>query len=1256
MTTRLFFSPAIALLITAVATVSPASQPPLLAESRDPYPDADLVQLDQIVRLRYETDGSYNYTSQSAYRILTEKGRQDRSTVRAYYNAAYGSARFDQVEIIKPNGETIPVDIAAQSREGVETGQMDANIFDPNQRAIVLTIPGLEIGDVLRFTISGERNKPVVPGTWSDWFSLEAPWPIERAVYEINGPDSLPLLKTKLRDEIPGTVSFRQRRSDGRILYRWEAREIPQMFEEPQMPSRHTVGQRLLLSTIEDWESLSRWYWNLSEPRLLAVNDPMRQKVAELTEGLSDPSAKIRALFRFVSQDIRYMGITIEDEAPGYEPHDVSLTFDNRYGVCRDKAALLVALLNLAGFEARPVLIYVGPKKDPEVPQPWFNHAITAVRDESGEWLLMDPTDENTRDLLPAYLSDRSYLVASPEGETLQTSPVTPPEENLLAIEIDASLDSRHLIQGTASLQFNGIHDTAYRGRLARLKPAEREPFFEERLKQAFGRARLLRLDISPADVRDTETPLQISLRFEIEDALADGGSDAVLQPPTLLNHLGLFGRLIAGGIGLEQRRFPLQVQVTCGIRETVRLDLRQSGLRVAQLPAYETVDTPELLMHREIEAADGLLTARAAVLLRTVEFSPEQYLTLKQNLKVSERNARRRVVLGRDGFPPEADLAILDEQVVYTLRKPGEWQEERSLRIQVLSYAGKKEIADLRLPFNPAVCQLWLEKAETRLPNGTVRRIDPDTEINLMDDYWTASAPRYPAGKILAVSLPAVETGSIVETKTVRMMQDLPFFSATELFAGFHPIVSKTVQVRIPLSMDIHYISTSPGQIRHKTWHEGTQTVHEWSALNQPMIRKEEHMPPGWTATAAPALLLSCGDLSSYTRDLHRTLLDAASRNKIVRSRARDWTSGLKTRSEKIQALRDAADRLVREAGPSLHNLPLSAITPADRILAEGYANTTDRAVLLYALLDAARLKPRFILTSDLPRYSHPSIPPITALQRNAFGSLLVAVDDDNKQPVYLGDTGQYAVLGTTDAAGRPSVDLRTGTVFLPEAQIPNRLETAYLIVLDDQGNAQITRRARYSGTAGESFHRMFAQFTPEQRRREHQRLLSRLSQSATAASDLVTCLESGLLEFSANVPSFALLSGDRMNFTLPETIGNVLALRSSRRENPFYIQDPVDQILSFEIIPPEGWSTAVVPETFSLLMPADAGAIFSQTVESDLRLQIVQRAHILPAIIPAEEYTRLLHIHGRLNAPSAETVLLRKQPVNVAPARRNR
>src|SRR5256886_7370621 len=139
---------------------------------------------------------------------------------------------------------------------------------------------------------------------------------------------------------------------------------------------------------------------------------------------------------------IRYMGLTPEKDRPGYEPHDVKLTFENKYGVCRDKAALLVSMLRAAGLKAFPVLVNVGSKKDADVPDAGFNHAIVGVELKKNDIILMDPTAENTKDLLPSYECDQSYLVCRPEGDVIRTSSIVPAEQNMMRVKTTASLDS----------------------------------------------------------------------------------------------------------------------------------------------------------------------------------------------------------------------------------------------------------------------------------------------------------------------------------------------------------------------------------------------------------------------------------------------------------------------------------------------------------------------------------------------------------------------------------------------------------------------------------------------------------------------------------------------------------------------------------------------------------------------------------------------------------------------------------------------
>ena len=289
-------------------------------------------------------------------------------------------------------------------------------------------------------------------------------------------------------------------------------------------------------------------------------------------------AAVVRALFDFVSREVRYMGAMAESEAPGYEPHDVSLTFDNRYGVCRDKAALLVAMLRMAGIDAWPVLINVGPRKDPQVPQPYFNHAIVAADsgDPDDPYLLMDPTSETTRSLLPEYLCEMSYLVARDEGEGIRETPPLPVEQNLLRAETVYTLHADASADVTTTLSFAGVNDAAYRGYFASIPRDGLRAFFE-RVLQGIPGAVLTGWEVRPAPeaLRTSPEPLSVRLDYAIAEAArgAEDGRAALLDLPTVPAALAIASRVV-GDLGLEKRRFPLVTDYPCGWEETVEIRL----------------------------------------------------------------------------------------------------------------------------------------------------------------------------------------------------------------------------------------------------------------------------------------------------------------------------------------------------------------------------------------------------------------------------------------------------------------------------------------------------------------------------------------------------------------------------------------------------------------------------------------------------------------------------------------------------------
>ena len=630
-----------------------AQSAPVTAEK---YPNADSVLLFDFQSSVYQADGTAVETDDFYQKVLTETGRRDMRELTFRFNTTYEALEVPVLEVIKPDGKVVKIDVRANGRIAVEPSQMGANIYDPANKLLAVTVPELEIGDIIHVVSKETVRKPRIPGVWSNIYVLQADVPFLHYEVKIDGPESHPLQAIRLKDEVKGSVKFAETKKDGRILYTWTAENVPQVVPEPDMPPLYMCVQRLLVSTAKDWPEISQWYYGVCRPRLDAVTPEIRAKVEELTKDAKTPDAKIMALFQFVSQQIRYMGITAETEAPGYEPHDVSLTFNQRYGVCRDKAALLVSMLELAGLKAYPVLFMAGYPKDDEVPNNYFNHAIVAVEDTPGHYILMDPTYETTAELLPSTMANMSYLVARPQGDVLRRSPLVPTANNLLRIKTEAAIAPDGTLQGRSVIDFLGVNDQIYRDAFSRWPLDYRRQFFATCLKRAVAGAELESLKIFPENIRDMSRPLVAELTFRAEGYLPEKGPVYLLELPCFGSEFGA-ANFVLGSVGLKERKFPMQLFSTCGVSERYKLTLPPS-CRILSLPPKVTINAPGIMnFNRVLKSEGSSLVGDNYFSIDTVELSPDGYGELKKALAAAAggrsglrrrgRNEGRRSVSG---------------------------------------------------------------------------------------------------------------------------------------------------------------------------------------------------------------------------------------------------------------------------------------------------------------------------------------------------------------------------------------------------------------------------------------------------------------------------------------------------------------------------------------------------------------------------------------------------------------------------------
>jgi len=1215
------------------------------------YPDCDWATVEQKSVRVYQSDGTGECQDETFVKVLTEKGKRDNRTLTMNFMLPYTTVAVPRLEVIKPDGQIIPVDVTANSKESIDDSQMAENIYDPNMRVLQVNIPSLEIGDVVHSVERQTIERPIIPGQYAEENVFEGPGFIRHITYEIHAPADRPLKRIVLRDAVPGTVTASTRPgTNNTIVYRWEVNHVPRMFDEPAMPPYEMVLQRLFVSTLPDWAAVSKWDWDLSQSHLAATTPEMKQTVQELTAGAKTDMDKVKALFYFVSNKIRYMGITPEKDRPGFEPHDVCITFDKKYGVCRDKAALLVALLRLAGLNAYPVLVSVGSHKDAEVPDPFFNHEIVGVELEKGKIVLMDPTDENTRELLPAPDRNQSYLVARPEGDTIRLSPIQSPDENLLRIQTTGVLNADGVIDAKSELSFQGINDDAYRNAFSRMKPDDERRFFEQRLQQAVPGLRLKSLSLTPPDMRDVSTGLRAELEYSVSGMTANGGGESIVSVPWIGKRFGVVN-FILDGTGLEKRKYPLETEVTAGVQEDISLKLAAGFTGTATLPAPTAVDDDCVSYRQQFSIGNGSLECSRTLKLKTVDFSPAQYLALKQTLKQLDDDGRKAPILALSGNPAangqmtagnpvpppvESNARILDSRKELEVAGPHTAVYRVKYAKRILTYSGKIRESEVKIPFNPACDAARLVRAVVTSPGGARQEIARE-EINVK---------RYTGGKILVASLPGVEVGSTIEVEFEIDYTNKPFLTGFESFQLPDELEQKTFTLTAPKDVKVHQLVSGMKGIIHeqKSKNDGRQKF-QWQSGKVAALPAETQLPPEWVYSAGVGYFI--GDVTNYLEELAQTMGDRSRQSTNAAELARQLTAKAGNKLEAIKAIRDFVAKSIRAAGPSFTDLPLSELSAADTTLADGYGHAADRAILLHAMLRAAGFQPDFVLVSDLPAIAGITNVAMTFPVPRYFQTPLVRVTLDGEN-YYLNDTDQYAQPGSTASDGKLGLALSTRAweVVRAAKNCEDGIQTTYSLLLDRDGRTRIGVLRLYYGGDYNGKHRFFAELTPEERKRYFQETVSGVAQGARPVGDLTTAFDTypGREQFSVIVDNYGVAAGQYLYFDLPFT-PSLIPVGAGQRALPLLISHGGKNRVRTEIeLPAEFRRMVIAPrsEDFTVAGTEQAHLAAEKTYSGFV---VTDEFETAPAIIGPGDYQLLRKVESALSRKSAKEILLEEK-----------
>ncbi|WP_020653648.1 DUF3857 domain-containing transglutaminase family protein [Massilia niastensis] len=439
-----------------------------LAAARDTGTDHSVVVERHLRHVVVEADGSYLLTVEQIKTIVAREALQEHAQYYLSYNQSLDQVVSVEGHTEKADGRKLAVQ-PHQIRDQQETASLDAPMFQDTRLKIVV-FPDVQPGDKVMVRYVVRRHTPLFPGHFEDLVSARFHRHRDYRVI-VDMPPEVPL-----HADAAGFEPVTSRQPPGRRRYQWRYLDGDNARIEADSVSYLDYGKRLALSTFADYAAFARAYQERAAGKALP-DDAVTALAASLTRGLDAPRARALALSDWVRRHIRYVGVYLGPG--GVVPHAAPSVLANRYGDCKDHAALVSALLTSAGIDSTVVLVNNGDAyRLPDVPTLGvLNHAIVYVPSLQ---LYLDPTAESVAAgfLPPALLGKPALLAAT--GSFAMTPAFQPARSHTLT-QFDIRRDGSSRFQVTRTS--GGAAAEPYRRVIRGTPQAERERFVERMLQ-----------------------------------------------------------------------------------------------------------------------------------------------------------------------------------------------------------------------------------------------------------------------------------------------------------------------------------------------------------------------------------------------------------------------------------------------------------------------------------------------------------------------------------------------------------------------------------------------------------------------------------------------------------------------------------------------------------------------------------------------------------------------------------------------------
>lgn len=570
--------------------------------------------------------------------VLLDEGRQavypDYATVARYrtiakvFNAA-GAAQFSEFSLNRTTSEDSITVESARIIKADGTVQEADESEDDNK----VLFPSLAPGDVIDVShrLESRQSGSLARSFWLNWTFSMPEIPVLQSRFVLVTPEAM-TFATQQRGLVPQP---RVRKAGRWSVREWALRDIPATQPEMSAPAPAEWQSSLDISSVPSWSKISSWYRDISGP-LTVPDATVRAKAAELTRNAKTENEKLRAIVRFVSS-IQYQSTPFRLSA--FVPTPGKQVLRERYGDCKDKAALLSALLKAVGIRSDIVLLTT---RDAGIhsylPSPRFNHAIARVMTQSGELWVDATADKLEFGNLPMGDQGVPALIVNDDTTGLTTSPVLPSGMDRSEEASQVSLDADGRLEGEMTVTSTGTLAWMLRSAVSEVGESERTQLLKTIVSRLIDKSRYLSGSFSGLD--NPDSPLGMKMSYSVDSFGKKAGGFMLVSLPWGVGRN--FDALRADG----KRTLDVEMaNYRAVVHRSVTIKLPQ-GYEPQELPPNIVKDSPWGSYRFDYELKNGVLKASSELVNKNLRIPAAEVKDYADWAEAYSTESQRQIVL----------------------------------------------------------------------------------------------------------------------------------------------------------------------------------------------------------------------------------------------------------------------------------------------------------------------------------------------------------------------------------------------------------------------------------------------------------------------------------------------------------------------------------------------------------------------------------------------------------------------------------